>query len=143
MRRNILIHVAAAVAALSATLSGCASQSDRFGAARMDPVVWWLSGAPQPYELNWPRSYPPDLPVLNPVDYQPIPPPWPLDYPRGWNPNWPPYAPTGADVAPPVSDDSAPACGAGCESTAPELPHAAASLDARADARDGERIRQR
>lgn len=138
MRRNMMLSLAA----LMAVLSGCAWQTDRFGAARVDPIVWWLSGAPQPYDLNWPRTYPPDLPVLNPVDYQPIPPPWPLDLPRGWNPSYPPYAPTGADSAPAVSDDSDHACAVRCDSPAPGLSRAAARPDAHADARDGERVRQ-
>ena len=139
MRRAVVVSFAVLVV----TLAGCAMQNDRFGATRTDPFVWWLSGAPQPYELNWPRSLPPDLPVLNPVDYQPIPPPRPLDMPRGWNPAYPPYLPTGADAVAPASADEAldPGCATRC---IPPAPGGDRSADpgAGAGVRAGDRPRQ-
>jgi hypothetical protein len=75
--------------ATAALLGGCAT-SDRFSYGREDPFIWFLSGMPAPYDLNWPKNEVPDLPVLNPPDYTPIAPMQPLDYPRGWNPDNPP-----------------------------------------------------
>jgi hypothetical protein len=96
MRRTLLLLLATA-----GILSGCAS--DRFAYARQDPVIWFLSGMPAPYDLNWPPNVIPDLPVLNPVDYPTAPPLQPLDYPRGWSPDNPPLMPSfndATDVAP-------------------------------------------
>ncbi len=103
MRRLTPLIVVPALAA-AALLSGCAT-SDRFTYARQDPFIWFLSGMPAPYDLNWPRSPVPELPVLNPVDYTPIPPPQPLDYPHGWNPDYPPLISPDAGT-PPSSPDT-------------------------------------
>ena len=95
MRRTLLLL------AIAGLLAGCAS--DRFAQARQDPVIWFLSGMPAPYDLNWPPNVIPDLPVLNPVDYPTAPPLQPLDYPRGWSPDNPPLMPSSndaTDVAP-------------------------------------------
>ena len=95
MRRTVLLL------AIAGILCGCAS--DRFAQARQDPVIWFLSGMPAPYDLNWPPNVIPDLPVLNPVDYPTAPPLQPLDYPRGWSPDNPPLMPSpndATDVAP-------------------------------------------
>ena len=142
MRRTVVITLAAMVC----TLSGCAWQTDRYGAARNDPFLWWLSGAPQPYDLNWPRTYPPDLPILNPSEYIAVPPPRPLDVPRGWSPYNPPYLGTGNERTAPepasTPDAADPRCTARCEAPAQALDGAAARPDVRAGVRDGERARQ-
>lgn len=129
MRRPALIALMLAAAAF---LGGCAT-SDRFSYGREDPLIWFLSGMPAPYDLNWPRNTVPELPVLNPPDYTPIPPMQPLDYPRGWNPDNPPLMPLDAGspaLSPDAPVDAAqqPArCDGACD-TAP------APLDAPADA---------
>ena len=107
--------------AIAALLSGCAT-SDRFSYARQDPFIWFLSGMPAPYDLNYPREPVPDLPVLNPPDYTPIAPLQPLDYPRGWNPDNPPLISPDAGTPSSTPDASnAPvqspaACGSACDS---------------------------
>ncbi len=108
------------VLAAALTLAGCAN--DRFAYARQDPFLWFLSGMPAPYDLGWERTPVPDLPVLNPVDYVPVPPPPPLDYPRGWNPDNPPLMPADTESAPAPAPTPAPdsVCAvAACEPVAP------------------------
>jgi len=94
MRRHVFPRLALLLAT-AALLGGCAT-SDRFSYGRQDPFIWFLSGMPAPYDLNWPKNDVPELPVLNPPDYTPIAPMQPLDYPRGWNPDNPPLTPLDA-----------------------------------------------
>ena len=113
MRRLAFLLAAATM------LAGCAT-SDRFSYGRQDPFIWFLSGMPAPYDLNWPKNEVPELPVLNPPDYTPIPPMQPLDYPRGWNPDHPPLMPLDAgtpSTPPEAATDAAPQtahCGDKC-----------------------------
>ncbi|MEP7062722.1 MAG: hypothetical protein ABI881_09995 [Betaproteobacteria bacterium] len=135
MCRLVFMLVAAAM------LGGCAT-SDRFTYGRQDPFIWFLSGMPAPYDLNWPKNTVPELPVLNPPDYTPIAPMQPLDYPRGWNPDHPPLISPDAGTPSPTTDagvdarDAAPQpapCSDACDGVTPLLaPHA----DARADVRE-------
>jgi len=143
MRRAVVITCALLVC----TLGGCATlRNDRYYATGGDPFLWWLSGAPQPYDLNWPRTYPPDLPVLNPSAYTAMPPPRPLDVPRGWNPDYPPYMGTGNDrpaaepAAPPAAEQG---CAARCDTPTTDADAAAGRAGVRADAGDGERASPR
>lgn len=114
MRRLALLLTAATL------LGGCA-MSDRFSYGREDPFVWFLSGMPAPYDLNWQKNEVPDLPVLNPPDYIPAPPMQPLDYPRGWNPDHPPLISPDAgnpNPSPSADDTVAPPpvpCGDACD----------------------------
>jgi hypothetical protein len=119
--------------ALTALTGGCA-MTDRFAYEREDPVIWFLSGMPAPYDLNWPAREIPELPVLNPPDYVPPPAIPPLDYPRGWNPDHPPLVGVGGDapVAQPAADGDAippaptPAsCGDSCDLQQPASPASA------------------
>ena len=141
MRRNTLLLLAVAG---SMALAGCAS--DRFTYARQDPLIWFLSGMPAPYDLNWNRGPIPDLPVLNPVDYVPVPQPPPLDYPRGWNPDNPPLLTidNGTEVpAPQPSPAPAPQPDTRCDAApcavpaTPEISPGMVPVDARAGARVG------
>lgn len=126
--------------AVSVLLAGCAS-TDRFSYGRQDPLIWFLSGMPAPYDLNWPRDAVPDLPVLNPPDYTPIAPLQPLDYPRGWNPDNPPLISPDAGIpsATPDAVDAQPQpatpCSGACSmpASAP-LPDADGSGDVAGDA---------
>jgi hypothetical protein len=137
MRRLALLVVAATL------LGGCAL-NDRFTYAREDPFIWFLSGMPAPYDLNWQKNEIPDLPVLNPPDYAPAPPMQPLDYPRGWNPDHPPLItpdagnpnppqPSAADTAVPQPAQCGDACDA--QTVAPADPVPGADGDAAGDAR--------
>ncbi len=104
MRRLLF---AACIVATLASLGGCASymnNQSRFVAGREDPFIWFLSGMPAPYDLNWPREPVPELPVLNPPEYVPPPAMQPLDYPRGWNPDHPPLVPFDAGATPDTRD---------------------------------------
>jgi hypothetical protein len=115
-------------------LGGC--MSDRFTYAREDPFVWFLSGMPAPYDLNWQKQDVPDLPVLNPPDYAPPPPMQPLDYPRGWSPDYPPLIGPDAGTpapSPDVDGANAPApapCAADCDAAPPVDAQPAAGDDA-------------
>jgi hypothetical protein len=138
MRRYTLLL---AVAGLM-SLSGCAT--DRFAYARQDPLIWFLSGMPAPYDLDWNRGPIPDLPVLNPVSYVPVPAPPPLDYPRGWNPDNPPLltidngtevpAPQPAPVPVPLPDTRCDVAPCAVPAT-PEIPADPVPADARAAVR--------
>lgn len=88
MRRTLLVLAALAAAA---TLAGCASWNDRYGQVRTDPVIWFLGGAPNETQLDWPRREVPTLRPLVSPDYISAKQPHPLDYPRGWSPDNPPF----------------------------------------------------
>ena len=138
---------AACLIAVTALLCGCAT-SDRFSYGRQDPFIWFLSGMPAPYDLNYARDPVPDLPVLNPPEYTPAAPLQPLDYPRGWNPDHPPLMPPDAatpSAAPDASAGEAPEpanCGGVCEPLAPQG-GAAGDRDARAGDTAREPVAQR
>lgn len=88
MRRALTVVLALAACALA----GCATWNDRYGyVARTDPVIWFLGGAPNEMQLDWPRREVPTLRPLVSPDYVSAKPPHPLDYPRGWSPEFPPY----------------------------------------------------
>ena len=132
MRRVALLFAVALLA------SGCAT-SDRFAYQRGDPFIWFLSGMPAPYDLNWPPNTVPDLPVLNPPDYVPPPALEPLDYPRGWNPDHPPLiAPDAGLPTPADTPASAPpqpvSCDASC-AVPDSTEHAGPAVDDGAAAR--------
>jgi hypothetical protein len=135
MRRLVFLLVATAM------LGGCAT-SDRFSYGRQDPFIWFLSGMPAPYDLNWPKNTVPELPVLNPPDYTPIAPLEPLDYPRGWNPDNPPLIyPDAGTTSPSIdahpAEPAAAPRSARCDTTCDDAPPQAAShADARADVRE-------
>jgi hypothetical protein len=135
MRRHVFPRLALLLAA-AALLGGCAT-SDRFSYGRQDPFIWFLSGMPAPYDLNWPKNDVPELPVLNPPDYTPIAPLQPLDYPRGWNPDNPPLTPldAGSNTPAVAPADAAPQparCNDSCD--ARPAPHDAPADTARTDA---------
>jgi len=87
MRRALPFLVALAACGLA----GCASWNDRYGAVLTDPVIWFLGGAPNEMQLDWPRREVPTLRPLVSPDYVSARQPHPLDYPRGWSPDNPPY----------------------------------------------------
>jgi hypothetical protein len=143
MRRAVVITFAL----LASLLGACSTAltNDRYAGVRSDPFLWWLSGAPQPYDLNWPRYPVQDLPILNPAEYTAPLPPRPLDVPRGWNPDYPPYQGTGDERSVPDSGataDAAQACAVACDVQAPPADRAAAGPDVRAAARDSGRASQ-